>query len=98
MPSLEAIENTLDAVPAKDHDPWTANMICRYAHPPRMQMRDAEKLLDFLVEQGELIVTIGPAPGLMRHYTDPRKPTEFDKALDAYVRTNTKQTKHSPDN
>ncbi|GAB1407701.1 hypothetical protein MASR1M8_16200 [Thermomonas brevis] len=89
MPSLEAIENAIDAIPPLGCDPWTANMICRRAHPPRMQMRDVEAMLDWLVEQGEIVRTIGEPPGLMKHYSDPKKPrpmSSFDAALDAPIR------------
>ena len=88
MASLEAIENALDVIPALGCEPWTANMISRNAQPPRMQMRDAEAMLDWLVEQGELVRTIGPAPGLMKHYADWRKSapkSELDEYIDLLI-------------
>jgi hypothetical protein len=69
MASLEAILNTVEAIPAWHSEAWTANMISRKAKAPRMQMREAEKLLEHFVSNGEVFAEMH---GYARCYKRPK--------------------------
>lgn len=68
MASYKAEQNMLAAIPAPGAMPLSANQIANSADRPRMGMRDAEAMLDWMVARGELDCTVGPPPGLMKRY------------------------------
>lgn len=89
MPSYEAEKNLAAAIPDQHAPPLSANAISRRAARPRMQMRDAEAMLDWMVEQGEVESVIGPAPGLMKLYRLARRDLLVNGSIRAKRRAGT---------